>query len=432
MYREAVAQGMLDEDALASRTAVGLPCNPVTEHNRAGGARGRRRVAIWLYRTRRSCVSSGPRRATDSSSDRSCKRHAGPRYGQDAASTRGGGTLDGCGLILAVLGLLLGHEARGDELSDRSGSTGATRLGALGPASVVLVCAVIGMGFFAGQAVGSAEAPPGLPGPPPSAGSGFPLPPPPGQAPGVEPAGPPTSIPAEVAGPGLLNGIVTVRGTGVALQIACRAGGRVVLSAPTVANGTLAQARYRCSRSRAVVHLWLQSAAARQIARMGQALAAVRFVQAGMTELLSVTLAVRPQAASYWTSDFGLRCDSANYQAQLLAPNFSDTLPTTIDVRPWLAWYTAATGWQWLGTAGVNASRWDRWTATPSGVAEWQTPGGGVTPWTWSPISVTAGDGIYVIAVFEAIYWYSRPEYVWGYARSGGGGDAITTYCAYA
>ncbi|MGO9749974.1 MAG: hypothetical protein ACLP22_00325 [Solirubrobacteraceae bacterium] len=203
------------------------------------------------------------------------------------------------------------------------------------------------------------------------------------------------------------------------------------MSAPLVASGTLAQARYRCSRRRASILLSLPSDAVRQLTRMGQALAAVKFVQGTTAERLSVTLAVHPQAASYWTSDFGLLCNSPDEQAQLLAPNFSDTVPTTIDVRPWLAWYTDATGWQWLGTAGVNASSWYRWTATSRGVAEWQTPGGEVTPWTWSPISVAPGHGIYVIAVLEAIYWYGHPEYVWSYARSGELPGAITTYCAY-
>lgn len=98
----------------------------------------------------------------------------------------------------------------------------------------------------------------------------------------------------------------------------------------------------------------------------------------------------------------------------------------------WLAWYTDATGWHWQGTVAASASRWYRWTAIPSGVAEWRTPGGEITPWNWSPISVTPGHGTYVIAVFEAIYWYSHPQYVWSYARSGEGVGAVTTYCAYA
>jgi hypothetical protein len=302
-------------------------------------------------------------------------------------------------------------------------------LGAFLSASVVLIGTVVGMGVCAAPA--AAASPPGLPGPPPGAGSGFPLPPAPGQAPGPEPDGPPATIPTGISGPGLLSGTAIVRANRVTLSIACQAAGRVSLSAPSLANGTLAQARYRCSRRRATARLSLRANVAQRIVRIGQVLAAVTFVQGNRAERLSVTLAARPQSASYWRSDFGLRCNRPGDQGALLAPNFEDTLPTTIDVRPWLAWYTNATGWQWLGTAGVNASRWYRWTATPSGVAEWQQPVGGVSPWTWMPISVTPGHGTYVIAVFEAIYWYGHPQYVWSYARSGQGAGSITTYCAY-
>jgi hypothetical protein len=310
------------------------------------------------------------------------------------------------------------------------------RLRAVG-AVRVLLCTVAAIAFGATQGAGAAQAagaatpPPGLPGPPPGAGSGLPLPPPPGQSPGTEANGPPATIPAGPSGPGLVSGTASLRGTRVTLSIACQAGGRVILSSPSLASGILAQAHYRCSRRRATARLSLRTNLAQRIARMGQALATVQLVQGKTTERLSVVLAARPATASYWTSNFGLRCQRPGYQAQLLAPNFSDTLPTTIDVRPWLAWYTNANGWQWLGTAGPNASRWYRWTATPSGVAEWRTAAGGLTPWTWSPINVTPGHGIYVIAVFEAVYWYSHPQYVWSYARSGEGNGAIATYCAY-
>jgi hypothetical protein len=33
--------------------------------------------------------------------------------------------------------------------------------------------------------------------------------------------------------------------------------------------------------------------------------------------------------------------------------------------------------------------------------------------------------------VFEVVYWYSHPVYVWQYARSGAGGSANVTYCDY-
>ena len=216
------------------------------------------------------------------------------------------------------------------------------------------------------------------------------------------------------------------------LRLACMAGGRITLSAPTIGNGVLTADRYRCSEHRAVARLSLSKDAARQIARVRQALGTVTLSDRSTVERLSVTLTSGPQPTpSFWTSVFGLRCNAPGYQGQLIAPNFSDSVPTTIDVRPWLAWYTNAGGWHWLGTVGVNRSQWYEWTATPSGVAEWQTPGGAITPWTWSPLSVTPGNGTYVVAVFEAIYWYGHPEYVWSYARSIEDGDAITTYCSY-
>jgi hypothetical protein len=274
-------------------------------------------------------------------------------------------------------------------------------------------------------------APPlGLPGPPPAAGSAFPLPPAPGQAPGGELPGPATTIPTGVSDPGLLSGTAVVRNRSVALAVACTTGGSVILRAP-LANGPLATARYRCSRRRAVIRLSLSRTVARRIARLGQALGTISFVGGHTVERLALTLTVHPLAASYWTSQLGLRCNAPGHQAELVAPNFTDTPPTTIDVRPWLAWYTSVTGWHWLGTAGANQSRWYAWTATPSGVAEWARPGSALTPWIWSPLWVTPGNGTYLVAVFEAIYWYEHPLYVWSYARSIEPNGAITTYCSY-
>ena len=276
-----------------------------------------------------------------------------------------------------------------------------------------------------------AGGPPGPPGPPPGAGSGFPLPPAPGQAPNPEPAGPATTIPSSGSGPGLLSGTASLRGTHLALRIACAGHGSAALSVPAVARGTLAQAAYKCSKGRGTVRLSLPASAASRITRSGDVLAGVSFTQGKLTERLSVALASPTPAPVTWTSVFGLRCGApGTYEASLLAPNFSDTLATTIDVRPWLAWYTSATGWQWLGTAGPDRSGWYRWTATPTGVAEWQQTGT-TNPWTWGPISVGQGHSTYVVAVFEAVYWYSSPAYVWRYARSGPDANTITTYCEY-
>jgi hypothetical protein len=172
----------------------------------------------------------------------------------------------------------------------------------------------------------------------------------------------------------------------------------------------------------------LSKRVAGQITRSGSVLAGVTFKQGAATEQLSVMVGPSPPSPDFWTSAFGLECSSpGSNQAELLAPNFTVTPATTIDVRPWLAWYTTATGWQWLGTEGPNASRWYRWTGTPDGVAEWHTPSGGINPWTWGPVSVSPGNGAYVIAVLEAVYWYSHPVYVWRYAHS----YPSSPYCGY-
>ncbi len=291
---------------------------------------------------------------------------------------------------------------------------------------LVLACAVFGAGVGLAQAAGG---PPSLPGPPPGAGTGFSLPPAPAQPPPPEAPGGPATIPFDPSGPGLLSGSAEPSGRHLKLPIACQAGGRAALSLPGVATGTVAQTRYKCAGGRSTVSFSLDKRVAGQIARSGSVLAGVTFKQGSATEHLSVMVGPSPAAPQFWTSVFGLECSSSgSNQAELLAPNFTVTPATTIDVRPWLAWYTAATGWQWLGTEGPNASRWYRWTGTPDGVAEWHTPSGVITPWTWGPISISPGQGAYVIAVLEAVYWYSHPVYVWQYAHS----YPSSPYCAYA
>lgn len=292
-------------------------------------------------------------------------------------------------------------------------------------AGLVLACAVFGAGVGPAQAAG---VPPSLPGPPPGAGTGFSLPPAPAQPPPPGASGGPATIPFGPSGPGLLSGSAEPNGRRLKLPIACQAGGHAALSLPGVATGTVAQTRYKCAGGRSTVSFSLDKRVAGQIARSGSVLAGVTLKQGSATEHLSVMVGPSPAAPQFWTSAFGLECSSpGSNQAELLAPNFTVTPATTIDVRPWLAWYTAATGWQWLGTEGPNASRWYRWTGTPDGVAEWHTPSGAINPWTWGPISISPGQGAYVIAVLEAVYWYSHPVYVWQYAHS----YPSSPYCAY-
>lgn len=288
---------------------------------------------------------------------------------------------------------------------------------------------VVGAAFAANVGLASATSgPPGLPGPPPGAGAGFPLPPAPGEASPPQPSGSPATLPFATSGPGLLSRSAGLTGSKLKLKIACKTGGHAALTLPALRSSAVAQSRYRCAAGRSTVSFALEKPVAQQIARSGSVIAGVAFRQGGRTERSSVLVGPRPAAPEYWTSVFGLDCGTpAATQAELLAPNFTVTPVTTIDVRPWLAWYTAATGWQWLGTQGPNASRWYRWTGTPDGVAEWHTPSGTVNPWTWGPITVAPGHGTYVIAVLETIYWYSHPVYVWAYAHS----YPTSPYCAF-
>jgi len=288
-------------------------------------------------------------------------------------------------------------------------------------ARALLLCS---LAFAATAGSASAAGPPGPPGPPPGAGSGFPLPPAPGQAPAPQASQSATAIPTTAAGPGLLNGFAGLSGRTVRVNIACRAGGNASLSA----NGKLGQTKYRCSGGRSTVSFKLTKASASRVAHSGTTLATVALTTGGATYRLSLSLG-RTSAPQFWTSFLGLNCQAQGPDSAVLtAPNFQDVPATTIDVRPWLAWYTASTGWQWLGTRGTGRSAWYEWTASPIGVSEWQTPTG-ISPWTWGPIQVTPGHGTYVVSVMEAIYWYSHPAYVWATVRAQPGSSP--TDCVY-
>ncbi|MGH2858945.1 MAG: hypothetical protein ACRDMJ_15835 [Solirubrobacteraceae bacterium] len=272
-----------------------------------------------------------------------------------------------------------------------------------------------------------AAGPPSLPGPPPGLGQGLPLPPPPGQAPPPQSPAPALTLGGAPRGPGLLSSFASPHGRQLPVRIACQGNGAARLRAGAISAG----AAYRCAAGRATIRFTLTKAAASTISRGTGATGSLTLRQGAVTVKLSLSLARSAPAPQFWVSAFGLSCGGGGGGvAQLLAPNFSAGSPTTIDVRPWLAWYTAATGWQWQGTLGAGRSSWYRWTATPGGVAEWAQPAG-ITPWTWGPIDVAPDHGTYVIGVLEAIYWYSHPNDVWAYARSRPDQTSTSAYCAY-
>ena len=281
---------------------------------------------------------------------------------------------------------------------------------------------------------GAAEmsgAPPGLPGPPPGAASGLPT---------LSGSGPPAiagalpgpaTIPSRLLGPSLLSGLVHLDGQQLTLAIACRAGGRVSLYVAALRPGALARGTYACRHERGYARLGLRRADARRLGGLGRTLAIATVSEAGRAATLSVSLQARGPGPGDW-SDGGLVCDElGEYEPYLVAPDFTSTPATVIAVRPWIAWYSASTGWRWLGTIGAGASSWYRWTATPSGVSQWRTPAGATNPWTWAPIHVPAGRHIFTIAAFEIVYGYAHPQYDWRYALSSSATDGLATYCTY-
>jgi hypothetical protein len=295
-------------------------------------------------------------------------------------------------------------------------------------ALIVLVSGTIAASISTAADAATAP-PPSLPGPPPGAGVGYPPAPAPGVGLPFEPVGPPAAIPATVSGPGLLGGNPRIRGRVVTVALACRGDGTASLSVPAIQAKPLARGRYKCQNGRAMLSLKLPAAYAR---RFGSPVIGTLTLGAGRSaERFSVTLAARPVGSAFW-SDGGLQCNLfGTDQPYLVAPNFRVTPAATIDVRPWVAFYTATGGWRWLGTAGLNNSNWYQWSAGPSGVSSWLTPTGALNPWTWAPLSVRPGHGTYAIGVFEVEYLYFHPSYAWAYARSEGESGPLTTYCSF-
>ena len=272
---------------------------------------------------------------------------------------------------------------------------------------------------------------PALPGPPPGAGSEFPAAPRPGVTPPSAPLGPPARIPASVSTPGLLNGTIVAAAGALRIAVACHRPGHATLTAGAISRGVLARAAYGCSRGRGLVRAALSTPQARRLRALGETLASIILSDGHASVRLSLALQSRSRGPRYW-SDGGLQCTVlGDDEPYLVDPDFQVTPAVTIDVRPWIAWYTATGGWQWLGTRGVRSSRWYRFTAGPAGVVQWRTPRGAVHPWTWAPITVGPGHGTVAIGVFEVIYRYPHPLYTWAYAHSSVTMSPLGTYCAY-
>jgi hypothetical protein len=287
-----------------------------------------------------------------------------------------------------------------------------------------------------------AQAPPTPPGPPP--GNGGDLPVPPGTAPAFVPPGSPGAIPGATIGPGLLgNAPVSLnraRRT-FSIPLACQQNGSVRISAKVVSKAPFARAGYRCAANRATARLSVSAKVAKQLVRRKLVAATLVATQAGHSSKLYFQLRAgsgAKAATGFWT-DGHLQCaDGAGTpQAYLVEPDFTTASPTPISTRGWIAWYTAAGGWHWLGVNGENAGRWDTWTASVTGIVQFH-PGGAAepVPWTQGPISVPAGQGITTVGVYEIVYWVGgKPDYQWQYVNAGTTGAAAAGggafYCTY-
>jgi hypothetical protein len=305
---------------------------------------------------------------------------------------------------------------------------------------LLVLSSIVAVAAYAAPA--GAQSPAGPPGPPP--GDGGALPAPPGTAPAFVPPGTPAAVPGAVTGPGLLSGsAVTLnrQKRTFSVALACQASGSVVVTARALTKVPIARASYRCAANRATAALRLSRKVAQRLARRKTVSATATVKQSGKSARLSFALRAGAGSAAprgYWT-DGHLQCtDSAGApQAYLVEPDFTTATQTPISTRGWVAWYTAAGGWHWLGVNGENANRWDNWTANVGGIEQFHPNGAPQPiPWTWGPIAMPTGQGVFAIGVYEIVYWVAgKPEYQWQYVNAGTTGAAAAgggnPYCAY-
>jgi hypothetical protein len=309
------------------------------------------------------------------------------------------------------------------------------RLGLLALPALLAVLACLPAGA-------AASTPPAPPGPPP--GNGAYLPAPPGTAPTVVPAGTPGAIPAAVTGPGLLgNTLYKLNKTTrtLVLPLACQRSGSARLTIRSVSNSSLARAAYTCSANRGTARLKVSVKALTSLKRHKLNSAYITVSENGATSKLYFSLTTgngTTVAKGFWT-DGHLQCTDATGapNAYLVEPDFTTASTTPVSTRGWIAWYSAAGGWHWLGVSGENAGRWDTWTSSPMGIVQFHPDGAAdPVPWTMGPISIPAGQGIVAVGVYEIVYWVGgKPDYQWQYVNAGPTGAAAAgagnLYCSY-
>jgi hypothetical protein len=223
------------------------------------------------------------------------------------------------------------------------------------------------------------------------------------------------------------------------VPLACQANGSVRATAKVVSKAPIAKAGYRCAANRATVRLTVSAKTTKKLIRRKRVAVTLTVSQSGRASKLYVIVLAgqkAPAAKGFWT-DGHLQCDAGGGgQAYLVEPDFTTTTPTPVSTRGWVAWHTPAGGWHWLGVNGENAGRWDTWSATVGGIAQFHPAGATPVPWTQGPIAVPAGQGIVAVGVYEIVYWVGgRPDYQWQYVNAGTTGAAAagggTMFCSY-
>ena len=302
-----------------------------------------------------------------------------------------------------------------------------------------LVLAGASIGVLPGLAM--AGGPPATPGPPPGNAGDLPV------SPGTEliivPAGVGGTIAGSGSGPGLLNGAgapFNRASRTFSIAIACQANGSIAITMRRLSKSVVARSSYRCSGGRATPKFRVTPKIAAGIVRNRIVATTATVRQGGASVKLYLNVRTRlVSSPGFWT-DGNLQCTpvgSTEPLAYLAAPDFTAKAQTPISTRGWVAWYTVGGGWHWLGPDGENASRWQTWIATPTGVLQFHPNGApNPVPWTFGPISIPGGQGVVAVGVYEVIYWVAgKPEYSWKYVNAGSTGAVAagggTHFCSY-